>query len=208
MRLAALDPQPFESTSGFRVGGVFVCFARGGEGPGAPGDLGWAGAALMGQRHVRVAVAQGVAGAAYEPGFLALREGPLLESAVRSLAVRPDLLLVNATGRDHPRRAGLAVHLGAVVGIPTVGVTNRALVASGSEPGERRFDRSPLILDGEAVGYVMRTHSGTRPLLVHAGWQTTPDTAAEIVERVIGRYRTPEPIRKARTIARRARGGY
>ena len=73
----------------------------------------------------------GPAGGPYLPALLALREGPLLEQAVRALPIAPEVLVVNATGRDHPRRAGLALHLGAVLGVPTVGVTTRPLVAEG-----------------------------------------------------------------------------
>src|SRR5436305_1869658 len=78
----------------------------------------------------------GPAGAAYEPGLLALRAGRLLEDAVRRLPRSPDVLLVNATGRDHPRRAGLALQLGAVLGVPTVGVTHRPLLAAGEWPAD------------------------------------------------------------------------
>src|SRR5205823_6008565 len=99
------------------------------------------------------AVVTGQAGAPYEPGLLALREGPLLEAAVRNLPVEPELVLVNATGRDHPRRAGLAIHLGAALGLPTVGVTDRPLHATGSPPEDRRGATSPLALEGELVGY-------------------------------------------------------
>jgi len=110
LRLVALEPAPWRLDPGARVGGVFVCFARGGSGPGRAGDPAWA-AACVGGEGVLVA---GHAGAPYEPGLLALREGALLEAAVRALAQPPDALLVDATGRDHPRRAGLALHLGAV----------------------------------------------------------------------------------------------
>ena len=95
----------------------------------------------------------GHAGAPYEPGLLALREGALLEAAVRALTKPPDVLLVDATGRDHQRRAGLAFHLGAVLDVPTVGVTHRPLSAEGEWPPDERGARSPLLLEGESVGY-------------------------------------------------------
>lgn len=151
-------------------------------------------------------VVQAEADRPYEPGFLALREGPLLEAAVRALPRAPDLLIVNATGRDHPRRAGLALHLGAVLGIPTVGVTERPLLAAGSPPDESRGSTSPLFLEDETVGYWLRTKSGVRPLAVHSGWRTDLDTAAELILEASRRARTPEPLRRARRAARRARG--
>jgi len=189
------------------VAGVFVCFGRGGTGPGATGDPGWAAAALVVDgRLVDSGMVTGEAGFRYEPGLLALREGPLLEAAVAGLGSRPELLLVNATGRDHPRRAGLAVHLGAVLDVPTVGVTHRTLVAQGSFPkSEEPGAMAPLHVGDEMVGHWLRTRPGRRPLAVHAGWRTDPDTAVEIVLAVIGRARTPEPLRQARRLARTAR---
>jgi deoxyribonuclease V len=200
LRLAALEPAPWRLDPGARVGGVFVCFARGGSGPGRAGDPAWA-AACVGREGVLVA---GHVGAPYEPGVLALREGALLEAALRALAQSPDALLVDATGRDHPRRAGLALHLGAVLKLPTVGVTHRPLVAEGAWPPDERGARSPLHLDDELVGYWLRTRPGTRPLAVHAAWRTGPDTAVGVVLST-SRGRTPEPLRRARRRAREAR---
>jgi deoxyribonuclease V len=169
---------------------------------GSAGDRAWAAAAVPRGGAV---VVEGRAGAPYEPGFLALREGPVLEAAVRALAWPPDVLLVDATGRDHPRRAGLALHLGAVLELPTVGVTHRPLLAEGEWPADEQGARSPLDLDGETVGFWLRTRPGRRPLAVHAGWRTDPETAVLCVLSVLGRARTPEPLRRARQLARSAR---
>jgi deoxyribonuclease V len=144
------------------------------------------------------------AGAAYQPGLLALREGDVLEAAVRALTQPPDVLLVDATGRDHPRRAGLALHLGAVLDVPTVGVTHRPLGAEGEWPEDERGARSPLMLEGDLAGHWLCTRVGTRPLAVHAAWRTDPATASEVVLST-SRARTPEPLRQARRQAREAR---
>jgi deoxyribonuclease V len=200
LRLAALDPPPWHFVPGARVGGCFVCFARGGSGPGHAGDPAWS-TACAGRE---AAVVPGRAGAPYEPGLLALREGALLEAAVRALPEPQDVLLVDGTGRDHPRRAGLALHLGAALDLPTIGVTHRPLVADGEWPPDERGARSPLLLEGEVVGYWLRTRVGTRPLAVHSAWRTDPDTAARVVLSAC-RVRTPEPIRRARRRAREAR---
>jgi deoxyribonuclease V len=200
LRLGALDPPPWEFSSGARAGGVFVCFARGGSGPGSAGDPAW-GAAAVGAETV---VVPGRAGAPYEPGLLALREGALLEAAVRALAEPPDVLLVDATGRDHARGAGLALQLGAVLDLPTVGVTHRPLAAEGEWPPDEHGARSPLRLADEVVGYWIRTRVGTRPLAAHASWRTNPDTAAGVVLGVC-LARTPEPLRAARRRAREGR---
>jgi deoxyribonuclease V len=189
------------------VGGCYVCFARGVTGAGAAGDQGVAGAAVArGRRLLAAATAAGPAGAPYRPGQLALREGPLLEAAVLALPMRPDVLLVNATGRDHPRRAGLALQLGAVLGLPTVGVTDRPLLAEGEWPAEGAGATAPLELDGERVGAWLRTRPRARPVAVHAAWRTDVDTAVAVVLAATRRpARTPEPLRRARTAARVAR---
>jgi deoxyribonuclease V len=183
-----------------------VCFARGGVGVGATGDPGCAAAVLMRRGAVlAVSVARGPAGAPYEPGLLALREGPLLEAAVRGLPRLPDVLLVNATGRDHPRGAGLALHLGQRLDVPSIGVTHRTLFATGDAPGPGLGDTSPLRLHGVEVGAWLRTRVRARPLAVTPGWRTGLDTAIGIVVAAAGGARTPEPIRQARQAAREAR---
>src|SRR5690348_7487926 len=119
-------PPAWQAPAHLAIAGCFVCFQRGGATNGAAGEPGWAAAALVRDgRTLCTAAVTGKAGAAYEAGLLALREGPLLEAALRALPVRPDVLLVNATGRDHPRRAGLALHLGAVIELPSLGITHR-----------------------------------------------------------------------------------
>jgi deoxyribonuclease V len=204
--LAGATPPRWWPAEDLAIAGCFVCFVRGRTGPGQAGDPGWAGAAVFRRGKLDGgAVATGAAGAAYEPGLLALREGPLLEDAVLGLVEKPDLLLVNATGRDHPRRAGLALQLGAVLDVPTVGITHRLLVADGEWPNDERGATSPFIVESERVGYWLRTRSGTRPLAVHAAWRTDADTAVAVAATIIGTTRTLEPLREARRLARTAR---
>jgi deoxyribonuclease V len=190
------------------VGGVFVCFGRGRSGKGVSGEKGWAAAVrLVRGKLVEWRVVEGQASFPYEPGLLALREGPLLEKALRSLAAMPEFLFVNATGRDHPRRAGLALHLGALLAIPTVGVTRSPLVAEGELPSEERGAWSPLRLEGEEVAYWVRTKTGVAPLVVHPGWRMGGAQARRLLLAYTGLYRTPEPLRLARQKAREARSG-
>jgi deoxyribonuclease V len=206
--LAHAGPPPWPPTEDAAIAGCFVCFVRGKSGPGQAGDPGWAGAALFRRdRRSASAVVTGAAGAAYQPGLLALREGPLLEAAVLGLVETPDLLLVNATGRDHPRRAGLALHLGAVLDVATIGITHRLLVAEGDWPTDERGATSSFRVEGEAAGYWLRTRPGTHPLAVHAAWRTDADTAVAAASAIMGRTRTPEPLREARRLARTARAG-
>jgi deoxyribonuclease V len=215
------------------VGGCFVAFARGEAGPGRPGDRAWAAAVTWradsrddrGRRvdgHLRGArpdgqprraddvLAQAVAAervpAAYEPGLLALREGRVLATALTRLSPLPDVLLVDATGVDHPRRAGLAVHLGAVVGVATVGVTQRPLVASGALPVPRRGARAPIVVGDRCVGFWVCTRTSARPVVAHAGWRTSAETAADtVLEASTEAARTPVPLQEARRVAREAR---
>jgi deoxyribonuclease V len=188
-----------------RIGACFVCFEPV-HGAGAAGDRGFAGAAVTYRRRLLAGVtSSGPAGGPYLPALPALREGPLLEQAVRALAITPEVLVVNATGRDHPRRAGLALHLGAVLGLPTVGVTTWPLVAQGAWPADQRAATAPLLLGGKVVGYWVRTPAGARPVAVHAAWQTDAQDAVQVILAATRRARTPEPLRRARTLARTRR---
>ena len=205
--LAAETPEPWTPPAGpLTVAGCFVAFPRCHAGPGAVGDPAWAGAAVVrGRRVLDRSVITGVAGAPYEPGLLALREGALLEAVVCDLDVTPDVVILDGTGRDHPRRAGLAVHLGAVIEIPTIGVTHRPLMAVGAWPADERGAATPVTIDGEVVGHWLRTRAGRRPLVVHAGWRVDASTALDVVRRCGGGHRTPAPLREARRLAREAR---
>jgi deoxyribonuclease V len=204
--LGELLPERWQPpTTLLRIGACFVCFERV-DGAGATGDRGFAGAAVTDRRRLLAGVtSSGPAGGPYLPALLALREGPLLEQAVRALPVTPEVLVVNATGRDHPRRAGLALQLGVVLGLPTVGVTTRPLVAEGPWPADQRAATAPLLLDGEVVGCWVRTRAGARPVAVHAAWQTDAQAAVQVVLAATRRARTPEPLRRARTLARTRR---
>jgi deoxyribonuclease V len=206
-RLAALTPPPWRPSDATpAIGGCFVAFLPGEGGPGRAGDRAWVAAVVtVASRMVAESIVPSVAGAPYAPGLLALREGPMLGAAVEALPRRPEVLLVDATGRDHPRRAGLALHLGAVLDLPTVGVTHRPLRASGPEPGPNRGDWSSIELDGDEVGRWVRTRARTRPVVAHAAWRTGPAVAGEIVMAATASARTPEPLRLARQSARLAR---
>ncbi|MGD2102991.1 MAG: endonuclease V [Acidimicrobiia bacterium] len=205
--LAQLQPDPWAHSADGAVGGCFVCFARGGSGRGSQGDRGWAGAVTVRSGRVVAGVTvEGAAGASYAPGLLALREGPLLEMAVTALCEhRPEVLLVNATGRDHPRRAGLALQLGWAAGLPSVGVTHRPLLARGDQPADSAGAVAPLSVEGDQVGWWLRTRVGAMPVAVSPGWRTDLDTIIDVVMGSVGRVRTPEPLRQARRLARSAR---
>jgi deoxyribonuclease V len=206
-RLATATPKPSMcDPRTTRIGGCWVCFPRGLSGPGTDRDRAWSAAVIMLRgRLLEQQSLFSIARARYVPGLMALRLGPLMEEAVRTLSRAPDFLLLDATARDHPRRAGLALHLGAELDIPTIGVTHRPLVASGDWPDDDRGAVSPLRIGDSQVGCWLRTQPGVRPLAVHPGWRIDLSTAVDLVMSLTSRRRTPEPLRRARQLARRAR---
>lgn len=205
-RLADAEAPPWQPPVPLAVGGCWAAFPRGLCDPGAAGDPLWAAVVVLREgRVVAQRVVTGSAASSYRPGLLALRVGPALEQVVRAATVRPDVLLVDAGARDHPRRAGLALHLGAALDLPTVGVTHRPLVATGEWPLDERGATSPLRVDGETVGCWLRTRSGTRPLAIHPGWRVDLPTAVGLVLAGTRGQRTPDALRAARQAARLAR---
>jgi deoxyribonuclease V len=202
-RLARLPCEPWAPSPGpLRVGACAVVFGRAGR-----DGIGWAAAMVEeGAEAIATAVHVSRIDAPFTPGLLALREGPILEAVVRGLARRPDVLLVAAAGRDHPRRAGLALHLGAALDLPTVGVTDDPLLAAGDEPAPEWASLAPLRIGGEVVAYRVRTRTGAKPVVAHAGWRTSAEVAADVVLGSCHLARWPEPMREARRIARELRG--
>jgi deoxyribonuclease V len=209
LQLAAATSEPVSiNPNKAMIGGCWVCFPRGLAGPGTDHDPAWsAGVIMFGGRMVERKVISGSTDAPYVPGLMALRVGRLIERTVRALSGDLDVLLLDATAGDHPRRAGLALHLGAELELPTIGVTHRPLIASGEWPVDHRGATSPLRIGGAVVGCWLRTQPGVRPLAVHPGWRIDLTTAIEVITMLTRRRRTPEPLRRARQLARRARAG-
>ncbi|GAA3135495.1 endonuclease V [Planomonospora alba] len=141
---------------------------------------------------------------AYVPGLLAFRELPSLVEALERLTAVPDLIVCDGYGLAHPRRFGLACHLGVLTGLPTVGVGKTAFVGSHREPGHRRGDWSELLLDGDVVGRVLRTQDGVKPVFVSVGHRIDLDTACRHVLALSPRYRLPETTRAADRLSRAA----
>ena len=138
----------------------------------------------------------------YVPGYLSFREAPALLAALQSLSLRPDLLLVDGQGLAHPRRFGLACHVGVLAALPTVGVAKSRLVGSHEEPEPARGNSTSLLFHGDVMGAVVRTRSNTRPLFVSVGHRIGLASAVQWVLRCVGRYRLPEPIRAADRLSR------
>ncbi|MBI4569916.1 MAG: endonuclease V [Planctomycetes bacterium] len=135
----------------------------------------------------------------YVPGLLSFREGPAVLDAARALApdVAVDALIFDGHGLAHPRRFGLACHLGLWLGVPSVGCAKSLLVGEHGAVGPARGDRAPLSHRGEVIGAALRTRAGTRPVYVSVGHLMDLETAIDLVLRAGGGRRLPEPTRLA-----------
>lgn len=133
----------------------------------------------------------------YVPGLLSFREAPAVLEVFRLVHHVPDVLLCDGQGIAHPRGLGLASHLGLWLGLPTVGCAKSRLCGDHGEPGPERGDRSPLIVDGEVRGSVLRTRRNVKPLFVSPGHRCDRKSAERIVLKATGRFRLPEASRKA-----------
>lgn len=141
----------------------------------------------------------------YVPGLLSFREVPLLLAAFDRLQSRPDLILVDGHGRAHPRRLGIASHLGLWLKRPTIGVGKSVLCGTCDAPETARGSWTPLIHRGEEVGRALRTRERVKPVYVSPGFGLTQDQCVEWVLVTASRFRLPEPIRWADRLAARER---
>jgi deoxyribonuclease V len=133
----------------------------------------------------------------YVPGLLSFREIPALAAAFERLSSTPDLLLVDGQGVAHPRRFGLASHLGLLASIPTIGCAKSRLCGEAADPAPERGSVSDLVDGGERVGVVVRTKDRVKPLYISVGHLISLECAAEWVLRLAPTHRLPEPIRLA-----------
>ena len=155
---------------------------------------------------VEVATVAGVPGFPYVPGFLTFREGPLLLAAFARLRARPDLYLFDGHELAHPRRFGLACHLGVLLDLPAVGCAKSLLIGRCDPPGPERGASTPIRVDDQTVGAAVTTRAGTRPVFVSPGHKIGLDAAVAWVLRC-ARFRVPEPIRRAEQVVNRLKGG-
>jgi len=137
----------------------------------------------------------------YIPGYLSFRELPVLLDALARLRRAPDLVLCDGQGRAHPRRFGIACHLGVVTGLPSVGVAKSRLIGSYREPARGKGSASPLLHDGERIGTVLRSRAGVSPLFVSGGHRVSLAAAQRYALACCTRYRLPETTRAAHRLA-------
>lgn len=150
---------------------------------------------------IEVSLASGEVTAPYIPGFLSFREAPLLIEAFRRLETAPDLVMVDGQGTAHPRRLGIAAHLGLFLDVPTVGCAKSRLCGDYVEPGDTFGSSSRLTDRGEIVGTVVRTKPGTKPLFISIGNKISLENAVKWTLLCCRGYRLPEPTRLAHLAA-------
>ena len=175
----------------------------------ADGSRAWAAVVLWSPRDgavVETATATGRPSFPYVPGYLSFREGPLLMRAFGRLRRQPDLVLFDGQGIAHPRGIGLASHLGVLLDLPSVGCAKSWLIGEHGEPGRRRGDWTPLVVDGRRAGAVVRTRDGVTPLWVSPGHRIGIRQAVRWTLACC-RTRVPEPIRLAEQVVNRLKAG-
>jgi deoxyribonuclease V len=144
----------------------------------------------------------------YVPGLLSFREGPVLLAAFEQLRTEPDLILVDGHGIAHPRRFGIACHLGLLLDRPTIGCAKSILVGEAVEPGVRAGSSAPLVDKNETVGAVLRTRDRVKPIYVTTGHRVSLESAVQIVTRCLDGFRIPKPTREADHFVRDLRRAY
>jgi len=132
----------------------------------------------------------------YIPTFLSFREGPAIVSAFKKLKAPPDILMVDGAGINHPRRAGIATHIGVALDVPTVGITKKILCGEGKEPVQAN-DANPLIYEGKKVGWLLKSTNRSRSIVVAPGHRISLDSSLSIVKECLRGHKLPEPVRLA-----------
>lgn len=153
---------------------------------------------------VAEATAVGQVSFPYVPGLLAFREIPTVLAALDALPCPPGLVVCDGYGLAHPRRFGLAAHLGVLTGLPTIGVAKNPFTFTCDDPGTRRGSASPLLADGDEVGRALRTQDGVKPVFVSVGHRVGLDNACAHTLALTPKYRLPESTRRADSLCRRA----
>jgi len=180
-----------------RVAGIDVGFEAGGQvSRAAVAVLDFPSLALVEQ-----AVARLPTSFPYIPGLLSFRETPAVLAALAQLAAPPDLILYDGQGLAHPRRFGIASHVGLLSQIPTIGVAKTRLTGRFEPPGVERGAWSPLEDKGEVIGAVLRTRAAVSPLFVSIGWGVSLPTAIAWVLACAPKFRLPETTRQAHRLA-------
>ncbi len=141
----------------------------------------------------------------YVPGFLSFRETPAVLDALGQLRVRPDLLICDGQGIAHPRRFGIACHVGLLADLPAIGCAKSLLTGRHAALPDERGATVPLLSGREQIGVVMRSRVGTKPLYISPGHRVSMESAVEFVRACLTKYRLPETTRAADGLASHGR---
>ncbi len=133
----------------------------------------------------------------YIPGLLSFREAPVILAALGRLRTKPDLLIIDGQGIAHPRRFGIASHIGVLTDTPSIGCAKSRLVGTYEPLGPLAGDQSTLYIGTEQIGTVVRTKQATKPLFISPGHRINFDTSVRLIQSCVTRYRLPEPTRLA-----------
>jgi deoxyribonuclease V len=142
----------------------------------------------------------------YVPGYLTFREGPAIVAAWGKIRTPPDAVLFDGHGIAHPRRFGIASHMGVLLDVPSVGCAKSRLVGEHDEPDGGKGAWTPLRHEGEPVGAALRTRTGVKPVYVSVGHRADLPTSIALVLSLCSRYRLPDPARRAHQLTREIRG--
>jgi len=176
----------------------------------------YAGVVVLELPSLRVVESAGVVAAAkfpYVPGLLSFRESPAVLEILAKLGSKPDVIVTDGAGYAHPRRFGIACHLGVLTGVPSVGCAKSLLVGTHEPPGEAAGGRAPILHKGEVVGAALRTKDRTNPVFVSPGHLADVDSACDLMLRCVrgypekSKYRVPEPTRLAHLFVNALRRG-
>ncbi len=138
----------------------------------------------------------------YIPGLLAFREGPVVLDALRQLRCEPDAFIFDGMGQIHPRKMGIAAHLGLWLGRPTIGCGKTHFIGEFTEPAQTKGSSSPLLYRDEQIGAVLRTRAKVKPVYISVGHLADLDSALQLVMSLTTRFRLPDPVRAAHNAAR------
>ena len=151
---------------------------------------------------VEIAIAKKVVGYPYIPGLLAFREGPVILAALKKLNLSPDLLIFDGQGIAHPRRFGIASHIGLLVDIPSIGCAKTRLIGQYLEPKSVKGHFTYLVDRGKIIGAAVRTRNSVKPVYVSIGHRINLSDCINLILQCCGKCRLPEPIRRAHAHAR------
>lgn len=133
----------------------------------------------------------------YIPGLLSFREAPVILKALAELGDLPDMLMIDGHGIAHPRRLGIASHIGVLTGLPAIGVAKSVLCGDCAQPGPEKGSTEPLMHKGERIGTALRSRENVKPVYISPGHRIGHESAIALVLRCLTKYRLPEPTRLA-----------